>query len=204
MNRSTLRKLIKECICEIIVEGTFDHMAEPAEGGRHPQHSHLVYYEFEPHYGSYIVTAPKTTDGDLLMSHEDVVHAFGEEAVDNEFAYGSDEYLDLLEPEVNENVICEYISSKLDNLDYKRQDLAAEVGKYLRKKVGSDNWPEVDDFKTILGSQRAMSLLSKYPLGKAAEKAAEMILAVSSSHLQEEKTKKVKGILLEVVKDLKK
>lgn len=104
MNRSQFRKLIKECICELLNEGNFDHMVKSDNEGRHPKYKHLVYYELEPHHGSYILTAPATPEnyGDLLISDEDVDHMFGEDAEyakQNGFAYGPDDYLEMMEKE---------------------------------------------------------------------------------------------------------
>lgn len=254
MNRSQFRKLIKECICELLNEGDFDHMVKSDNEGRHPKYKHLVYYELEPHHGSYILTAPATPEnyGDLLISDEDVDHMFGKDAEyakQNGFAYGPDDYLGMMEKEnlreasesklkdlvkkyrkivdaagsarvrgdreslnrllaaqevierkldsvISENIMC---LIKEDNNKFDKHNLSKEIGKYLTKKLGNSHkdWPTFDDFQTILSSPRALKMLSKHPLDKAAELASEMILAVSGSQLKEEKMKKLREVILE-------
>ncbi len=73
----------------------FNHNVKPDEQGRHPIYSHLVMFEIERHYGSYILTAPKTCEGNALISAENAEHIFGEQ-FDQEFAYLTDEYLNML------------------------------------------------------------------------------------------------------------
>jgi hypothetical protein len=80
------------------------HMDPPGPDGRHPQYSHLVMAEWEPHHGSYIVTFAGH-EGDLLMSAEDVMHMIGSDAQFEEgFGYVTDEYVDLLSKEGEEPV----------------------------------------------------------------------------------------------------
>lgn len=77
--------------------GSVDATLVPAdENGRHPKFKHLVMYELESHYGSYIVTSPAKS-GSRLMSVDDCVHAFGEGVVDQGFGFAVDDYLDYFE-----------------------------------------------------------------------------------------------------------
>ena len=73
---------------------SFDHSIEPMPDGRHPEYNHLVLFELEPHYGSYILTA-HGHDGSALLSTDDAMHIF-EDRLKSEYAYLSDDYLDLL------------------------------------------------------------------------------------------------------------
>lgn len=72
-----------------------DNMDPPDKRGRHPKYKHLVMFEIEPHYGSYILTAPKHK-GDALISEDDARSMFGKD-FDDGFGYLSDEYLEVLE-----------------------------------------------------------------------------------------------------------
>lgn len=72
-----------------------DRMDPPDKNGRHPRYKHLVMFEIEPHYGSYILTAAGHR-GDALISSDDAVHMFGKD-FDDGFGYLTDEYLQLLE-----------------------------------------------------------------------------------------------------------
>ena len=69
-------------------------MAKPDAQGRHPKYKHLVMFEIEPHYGSYILTAAKHP-GDALISEDDARHMFGKD-YDAGFGYLTDEYLEIL------------------------------------------------------------------------------------------------------------
>lgn len=72
---------------------------EPGPDGRHPKYKHLVMAEWEPHYGSYIVTFVGHT-GDLLMSSDDVLSMVGDDRrFDEGYGYVVDDYLDLLSSE---------------------------------------------------------------------------------------------------------
>lgn len=70
-------------------------MAKPDKQGRHPKYKHLVMFEIEPHYGSYILTAVGH-QGDALISSDDAQHMFGKDFEEG-FGYLTDEYLQLLE-----------------------------------------------------------------------------------------------------------
>ena len=70
-------------------------MAKPDKYGRHPKYKHLVMFEIESHYGSYILTAVGH-EGDALISEDDARQMFGKD-FDHEFGYLTDEYLQLLE-----------------------------------------------------------------------------------------------------------
>lgn len=69
--------------------------AKPDKQGRHPKYKHLVMFEIEPHYGSYILTAVGHR-GDALISSDDAQHMFGKD-FEAGFGYLTDEYLQLLE-----------------------------------------------------------------------------------------------------------
>ena len=75
--------------------------AIPTSDGRHPKYRHLVMFEADPHHGSAIVTAREAAPGrSALWSWEDWQHAVGdEEQAELEFAYLSEEYLDVLGPD---------------------------------------------------------------------------------------------------------
>lgn len=78
-----------------IDQGSTDAIMVPAdENGRHPKFSHLVLYELEPHYCSWIVTSPAIS-GSVLLSQDDCISMFGKEAMDSEVCFGTDEYLEL-------------------------------------------------------------------------------------------------------------
>lgn len=70
-------------------------MAKPDAQGRHPKYKHLVMFEIEPHYGSYILTATGH-EGDALISEDDARQMFGKD-FDAGFGYLTDEYLQILE-----------------------------------------------------------------------------------------------------------
>lgn len=74
----------------------WQHLDRPDEQGRHPRYKHLVQFEVEPHYGSYILTATGHS-GSALISEDDATDMFGEQ-LEHGFAYLSDEYLELLAP----------------------------------------------------------------------------------------------------------
>lgn len=74
---------------------TVSNMDRPDNSGRHPVYKHLVLFEIEPHYGSYILTAVGH-DGDALITADEAMDMFGKDFED-EFGYLSDEYLDVLE-----------------------------------------------------------------------------------------------------------
>lgn len=76
-------------------------MAKPDAQGRHPKYKHLVMFEIEPHYGSYILTALGHR-GDALISSDDAQHMFGKD-FDAGFGYLTDEYLQLLEERAKDN-----------------------------------------------------------------------------------------------------
>jgi len=95
MNESVL---IKKPIIENkkkLLLGRFNHNVKP-KNGRHPKFKHLIYYEFEDHYGSYILTAPGTKEGDALISYDDLSQMFNKPQIENGFGYATDEYLELL------------------------------------------------------------------------------------------------------------
>ncbi len=73
---------------------TVSNMDPPDKYGRHPKYKHLVMFEIEPHYGSYILTAAKHP-GDALISEDDARHMFGKD-YDAGFGYLTDEYLEIL------------------------------------------------------------------------------------------------------------
>lgn len=72
----------------------FDHSVPPGDDGRHPQYKHLVLAEIESHYGSWIMTIAGH-EGDALISDDGARSIFGEQ-YDDEFAYISDEYIEIL------------------------------------------------------------------------------------------------------------
>lgn len=72
----------------------FDHNVSCDDNGYHPEYKHLVMFEIEPHYGSYILTAIGHS-GNCLISSDDAKYMF-EDQFELEFAYLSDEYLSLL------------------------------------------------------------------------------------------------------------
>ena len=80
-------------------EGGFDHNAQPTENGEHPEYPGLVLFEVEQHFGSLILTSP-AKEGNALISHEDWEHWVDDiiklDGDEWDFAYLSDEYLDLL------------------------------------------------------------------------------------------------------------
>ena len=74
----------------------FDHCI-PHHCGVHPDYPHLIYFEVEAHYGSFILTSPAVR-GTALISAQDWLNMAGsQEQADLEFAYASDEYLELFE-----------------------------------------------------------------------------------------------------------
>jgi hypothetical protein len=76
-----------------------DHMKEPMADGTHPDYPHLILAEVEQHYGMLILTFPGV-DGDALISLEDWDAMVGDvEQADREFAYVSNEYLEILTKE---------------------------------------------------------------------------------------------------------
>jgi hypothetical protein len=75
--------------------GRVSNMDEPTKSGRHPTYPHLVMFEIEPHYGSYVLTAAGHR-GSALISEEDARHMFGKDFEDG-FGYLVDDYLELLE-----------------------------------------------------------------------------------------------------------
>jgi len=72
----------------------FNHNISPVNG-YHPDYPGLVLFEIEWHYGSYILSAPGY-EGTALISSEDAKIMF-EDQLDAEFAYLTDEYLQILE-----------------------------------------------------------------------------------------------------------
>lgn len=83
------------------------------------------------------------------------------------------------------------------NESFDKNQLSREVGKYLSKKLQGKVWPSFDDFQTVLNSRRTLSMLQKYPVSKAAYIAGDMILAVASKSLKEDKIKAIQKILSE-------
>ncbi len=79
-----------------IDKGSTDaNLVSADKDGRHPRFQHLVLYELESHYGSWIVTSP-AKKGSVLIGHEDCLSMFGEEVVELEFGFATDEYLELI------------------------------------------------------------------------------------------------------------
>lgn len=78
--------------------------ALPDEHGRHPKYKHLVWFDLEQHYGSYILTA-EAHSGSALISEDDAIEMFGldKEGRIRESGYLTDEYLQLLEDEPRAN-----------------------------------------------------------------------------------------------------
>jgi len=70
------------------------HTTPPDDEGRHPNYCHLVMAEFEPNYGSYIMTL-QGYEGAALLSHDDL-ETFDSFIRENLFGYVSDEYATLL------------------------------------------------------------------------------------------------------------
>jgi len=116
---------------EVLQESSnkIDLSVEPTTDGRHPDAKHLVYFEISPHYGSYIVTAPLTQKGTALMSSDDVIESFGEDAIDNEFGYGTDDYLDVLSME----------NSSDGKIHEQARKKIAKTGRKVSKSVLSKN-----------------------------------------------------------------
>lgn len=73
------------------------HIDKPDENGRHPYFKHLVMFEIERHYDSYILSA-LGYKGNVLISAEHAMKMFGDQ-FDDEFAYLTDEYLEMLKEE---------------------------------------------------------------------------------------------------------
>ena len=73
------------------------HLVDPDENGRHPERPELVMFEAEPYNSMYIVTTPAEPAGSMLVSEDEWLAMVGSrDQADLEFAYCSDEYLDLL------------------------------------------------------------------------------------------------------------
>ena len=75
----------------------FNHNVKP-KNGRHYKYRHLVYYEIESYYGSWILTAPEIKAAEyknLLMSDDDI-NSIDESLIDRGYGYYTDEYLDRL------------------------------------------------------------------------------------------------------------
>ena len=82
------------------------HDVPPAENGRHPEYSHLVYVEVEPHYGMYLIHPHSGTGyGTLLWSADDCLAA-DEGLLDREYGYLTEDYwLDQLEVRYGDQTI---------------------------------------------------------------------------------------------------
>lgn len=72
-----------------------DHMTKPVNG-RHPDFKHLVMAEADHHHSMFLITFAEH-DGNLLVSWEEWVDMVGDQTqAELQFAYVSDEHLDLL------------------------------------------------------------------------------------------------------------
>lgn len=68
------------------------HSTPPNAEGRHPEYSHLVYVELEPHYGMYLVQPHTGTGYSTLLWSEDDCRAADEGLLDREYGYLPDDY----------------------------------------------------------------------------------------------------------------